>query len=262
MVESVHNALIILGAIRDQGVLRLKEAADEIGAAESTAHRLLRTLAYHNFVVQDEDRRYRPGPALSAELAAPPWGRALRDAALPVMKELSAATGETVNIVVRTGTRARVISSVESAQLVRAGSRQGHLPLARASAGGRALLAELPDRAVAALYSSPDSDDRLHDHALKVLLRTLHTTRSVGYATTVDAVENGLSAVACALRNDDGSALAALVVALPTARLSTCTRRGLISEMHTARRHVELHIAELPRPRAEPPPDSREQVGP
>ena len=43
-IEAVDNALQLLQLLRDGGTLRLKDAAEELGVAPSTAHRLLAML--------------------------------------------------------------------------------------------------------------------------------------------------------------------------------------------------------------------------
>ncbi len=66
MLESVDNVLRLLQMLRDVGGLRLKDAAEELGIAPSTAHRLLAMLVYRGFAVQDERRMYHPGSAMGA----------------------------------------------------------------------------------------------------------------------------------------------------------------------------------------------------
>src|SRR5580704_10569183 len=61
--------------LRDSGQVRVSTVAAELGIARSTAHRLLAMLVYRDFAVQAEDRSYRPGPALSAELLRGANGR-------------------------------------------------------------------------------------------------------------------------------------------------------------------------------------------
>src|SRR2546430_14062001 len=68
-LQSVDHALQLLQILRDNGSLRVSEAAQELGTARSTAHRLLAMLVYRDFAVQDEARNYLPGPALSAPQA-------------------------------------------------------------------------------------------------------------------------------------------------------------------------------------------------
>jgi len=54
LLESVDNALKLLQMLRDVGALRLKEAAEELHIAPSTAHRLLAMLVYRGFAVNVE----------------------------------------------------------------------------------------------------------------------------------------------------------------------------------------------------------------
>src|SRR2546423_6794422 len=68
-LQSVDHALQLVQILRDNGSLRISEAAQELGTARSTAHRLLAMLVYRDFAVQDEARNYLPGPALSAPQA-------------------------------------------------------------------------------------------------------------------------------------------------------------------------------------------------
>ena len=247
MIESVHNALLLLNAVRDHGSLRLKDAAEEIGVAESTAHRLLAMLVYHGFVVQDESRRYLPGPSMGVGPTGSSWTRTFRDACLDSMHELSSLTGETVNLVVRTGVESRVIGAVESERLLRVGNRQGHVPPARTSAGGRVLLAQLDDTALADLYRSDHalSAARLSPAEFAQLQRELRVVAEKGYATAVDTVEVGLSSVAVCLRNGEGVALGALVVAMPTTRLQAGLESGVVTQMRRAADKIESCVRDL-----------------
>ncbi|HEY5852633.1 MAG TPA: IclR family transcriptional regulator [Aldersonia sp.] len=246
MIESVHKALCLLNAIRDHGSLRLKEAAEEIDVAESTAHRILAMLIYHGFVVQEEDsRRYFPGPSMGVGPTSSGWTREFRDACIGEMRALSTTTGETVNLVVRTATTARVIGAVESTKLVRVGNRQGHVPAARHSGGGKALLAELDDDELRQLYLSPQSADPMTVDEFDRLTAELRAIRRTGYAKAVDEVEEGLSAVGVAMRNSRHVALGAVVVALPTARLAASLDAGLVARMRAAVARIEEQVAAM-----------------
>ena len=71
-LDSVDNALLLVQMLRDQGRLRVRQAAEDLGIAPSTAHRLLAMLVYRDFARQDEHRCYVPGPGLSAHLVGGP----------------------------------------------------------------------------------------------------------------------------------------------------------------------------------------------
>src|SRR6476620_9423531 len=111
-IEAVDNALQLLQLLRDGGALRLKDAAEELGVAPSTAHRLLAMLVYRGCAVQDENRRYVPGPAMGVGPAGLPWTRLLRTLAQPHMELLSARPNATVNLMVRVGPKVRFLATV------------------------------------------------------------------------------------------------------------------------------------------------------
>src|SRR6478735_7686396 len=106
-IDAVDNALQLLQLLRDGGALRLKDAAEELGVAPSTAHRLLAMLVYRGFAVQDEKRMYHPGSAMGAGPAQRGWTREFNDLCRPHMEALAILCGETVNLVIRVGTQAR-----------------------------------------------------------------------------------------------------------------------------------------------------------
>ena len=64
-LTSVDNALWLLQLVGEGQALRVSEAADILGVARSTAHRLLSALRRRDFLMQDKPNGvYRPGPAL------------------------------------------------------------------------------------------------------------------------------------------------------------------------------------------------------
>ena len=66
-LTSVDNALWLLQLVGERQALRVAEAADLLGVAQSTAHRLLTALRRRGFCMQDRPNgAYRPGPALHA----------------------------------------------------------------------------------------------------------------------------------------------------------------------------------------------------
>lgn len=160
-LESVDNALRLLQMLRDVGALRLKDAAEELGTAPSTAHRLLSMLVYRGFAVQDEKRRYHPGPAMGVGPAQQGWTRELTELCRPHMEALAILTGETINLVIRVGSQARFLYSAESESMLRVGDRQGQVLAAELTAGGRILLAELPRQTLEQLYLRPPEEPHI-----------------------------------------------------------------------------------------------------
>ncbi|MGO4203755.1 IclR family transcriptional regulator [Rhodococcus sp. TAF43] len=256
---SVDNALRLLQMLRDVGALRLKEAAEELGTAPSTAHRLLAMLMYRGFAVQDEQRVYHPGPAMGVGPAQHGWTRELTDVCRPHLDALAELSGETVNLLVRVGSQVRFLYSAETDSTLRVGDRQGQVLPAERTAGGRILLAELSPETLEQLYlrqpeepdvdpmSTPgyDVDRRLERGAFQIFRTELEAARAVGFAVNVEQTEAGVAAFGLALRNGRGQAIAALTAAVPTARYRQHVDGRLVAQLRSTVRDIEVEIAHV-----------------
>lgn len=244
-LASVDNALRMLHVLRDQGRTGVSDAAAELGIGRSTAHRLLAMLVYRDFAVKDDDHTYRPGPALSAPRLTGRPLRLLRTALQPHMEALCERAGETVNLMVRVGTQTRFLASVESAQLLHVGDRQGTILPAWRASGGKALLAELADEQVLDLFrrdaggpGAQITGHRLTGQERSALLAELRAVRRRGYAENLEGTEAGVSAVGMCVRQG-AAAVAALSIAVPTVRYTPATASFLVAELRATIRRIE-----------------------
>ena len=248
-IEAVDNALQLLQLLRDGGSLRLKDAASELGVAPSTAHRLLAMLVYRGFAVQDETRRYVPGPAMGAGPAGVTWTRLLRNLARPHMELLSSRLNETVNLMIRVGTKVRFLETIEGTNALRVGDRQGTVLPAHRASGGKAMLAELEPALVEQLFRSQNAEiggDSIPDAEFPAFLRELETIRSNGFAANFEGTEEGISALGMALHNGKGEVVGAITVATPVTRFRTVFDAGLVRAMLETRRQLDIDIAANP----------------
>jgi IclR family acetate operon transcriptional repressor len=244
-IESVDNALRILQALRDSGQVRVSDMAAELGIARSTAHRLLAMLVYRDFAVQAEDRSYRPGPALSAgPLRGEPTQR-LRQVMRPLMEALCAQVAETINLTVRLGTQSRFLDTVESAQLLRVGDRQGMVLPAWKTSGGKVLLAELPDGQLTALLrgASGRPPDGMTVAERRSLVGELRLIRDQGYAENIEESESGVCAIGVCVRDKAGEPVAALSVSAPSVRYTAGRSRLFLRELRAAVNRAQADIA-------------------
>ncbi len=232
---SVDNALRLLQILRDTGTLRLTDAAAEIGVAPSTAHRLLSALVYRGFAVQDADRQYRPGPAIGAPAVDSGQDRDFVSLCRPFLEHLCAEAGETVNLMVLVEKQARFLWTVEAPALLRVGDRRGQVLPAEQTAGGLALLAEL---------SADDVDRRfpLDAEPREALHDELRAVRRVGFAVNVERTERGVSAAAMAVHDRDGTAVAAVAVAMPSTRYPERVRDDLVTHIRHTVRDIEAKL--------------------
>ncbi|MGW1022635.1 IclR family transcriptional regulator [Streptomyces sp. NPDC002577] len=217
-LESVDNALTLLLLLRKNGRLRLSDAADHLGVARSTAHRLLATLRSRGFAVQGADKAYRPGPALYRLGMSQRSDYELVETARPHMLWLNGKLGETVHLVVRSGAEARFMHSIEGTHALRVGSRAGAVLPAHLASGGKALLADLNVAELAEIYGA--KGDQGEETDPETLHRSLSAVRRRGYAINIGGTERGVNAVGAAVREPGGRAVAALTVSAPSLRFT------------------------------------------
>jgi IclR family acetate operon transcriptional repressor len=244
-IESVDNALRILQALRDSGQVRVSDVAAELGIARSTAHRLLAMLVYRDFAVQAEDRSYRPGPAITAEPLRGEPAQRLRQVMRAHMEALCDQVAETINLVVRLGTQTRFLHTVESAQVLRVGDRQGTVLPAWKTSGGKALLAELTDAQLTALLRGangrpPEGMTAAERRSLVVELRLV---RDQGYAENIEQSESGVCAIGLCVRDMAGDPVAALSVSAPSVRYTPDRSRMFLKELRTTVAKAQADIS-------------------
>lgn len=232
-ISSVNNALLLLLLFREQPRVRLTDACKYLGVAHSTAHRLLAMLAHHGFVQQEPSTRaYVAGPALVEVGLAVVGSLDVRAQARPVMEELAAELNETVHLGVLEGTAVRYVEAVEPRRMLRVAARTGTLVPAHCTSLGKALLAQLPDDRIEALYPTEAEPFEARTNrsitTQGALLAEIGRTRKRGYAINTEETEEEVGSVAVSFRDTVGRS-AALAVAAPTSRL-TKARSGTIGE--------------------------------
>jgi DNA-binding IclR family transcriptional regulator len=209
-IDSVDHALHLATVLQQEGPLRVTDAAQRLGVARSTAHRLLAMLVYRDFAEQDADRRYVAGPILRRPAAPEPVAE-LRRIALPHLQALTARTDETSNLLVVVADEVRFAATVECGQVLRVGDREGRVLPAHLASGGRAVLATRDETEIRELYPGPEPD-------VEVLLRDLRRVRRQGFALNDQKTETGVTAIGRALDTPPGAAPAAVSLAIPTVR--------------------------------------------
>ena len=248
-LTSVDNALWLLQLVAERQALRVSEAADLLGVARSTAHRLLSALRRRDFLMQDKPNgAYRPGPALHAIGMVAISRLDVRRIAQPVLEQLRDKTKETASIAVLEGTMIRFVECYEGLSTVRVGSRAGVVRYAHASAVGKAILAALPDGDLGRRYPgeelpAPTAASITSRHEL---MRELSQVMRQGYALNWEESSEGVAAVAVAVLDASGIPLASISVSVPSMRLGSIAGiRALAPDVLDAAEqiHQQLHRA-------------------
>jgi IclR family KDG regulon transcriptional repressor len=222
-IERMALILEILGNYPDG--LSLGELSDKVELPKGTAHRLLTSMAYFDFIRQDHaSKHYHLGFKL-AELGNILLSHIdLRKEARPYLISLSEEVQETVHLVILDQDKALYIDKVDlhsrlGLQMVsRLGSR---IPL-HCSAVGKVLLAYMPETAAETIIRNGNLD-RLTGNTITdptELKRHLKTIREKGYAIDDEENEEGVRCIAAPIRNYIGQVVAAMSVSGATTRIS------------------------------------------
>ncbi len=248
LVSSVDHALTLLSAFRDHSSLAVRESAELLGVAPSTAHRLLTTMRSSGFVVQDPaTRRYGAGPALLAVALASLQRIDVGRVARPHLSALAAETRETVSLAVAEGSTIRFIDSVEGSEVVRVSARTGVVVPAHTTAAGKVLLAALSRDELMRLYPVTRLQRRTPRTIASrtALVKELEEVRRLGYAISHEESAAGLAGVGVGIHDARGRVIAALGVSMPAERLDA--RRTERIALATRRRALRIE-AELGSP--------------
>jgi IclR family transcriptional regulator, acetate operon repressor len=217
-LEGADHAAQMLAAVLERSPRTVTELAEVIGVPAVDVAPLLRALQRYDLVAWDSERSgVRPGTA-ALRFARSGIGREdLVELAQPSMRRLAEESGETANLIVPRPDCTEAIAQVDGRHLLGATNWIGRELGFHSTAAGKVFLAfgaaELPDGELEQLTVATITDrSRLE--------RELEAIRDQGYATIVDELEPGLSAVGAPVRDRGGAVVAALTAAGASLRLA------------------------------------------
>lgn len=227
--------------------MRVADAAQRLGVARSTAHRLLQMLVYRDFAEQRSDQQYTAGPMLAHGTTPRTGVASLRTVVLPHLRELAAASGETTNLVVLVGTHVRFVVSVESLQALRVGDREGMAFPVHLTSGGKAILAGLSaeDR-LRLLRQLATAQEHRGERAVDPIevAAEMERVQRQGYALNDQETERGVAAIGMAIHGPGTEGGAAITVAMPAGRFGAVHLPALVGAMHAAVAGIEASLSQ------------------
>ncbi|GAB2657709.1 IclR family transcriptional regulator [Nocardia goodfellowii] len=241
-VGSLDRGLRLLQLLRDYGSLRVMDAAAHLDISRSSAHRLLQTLAYRGFAVQDDAHVYLPGPSLDAAPARLAWTKGFRALCQPHLEVLSRRSGESANLMIRVRDSVRFLGTVRAQSMYATHDRDGVVMPAHLASGGKSLLALLPEDELTQLYRS-GREPLLTDREFHALRADLAATRRRGFAVNFEATERGVAAVGTAIADRDGGAIGALSLSCRADRFPALVGRTLAPLVLDAKAQIEQDLA-------------------
>jgi DNA-binding IclR family transcriptional regulator len=214
---AAERAARVLAAVFDRSPRMLSELSAETAASVGELEPVLQVLERHGLVALDPDRAsIRPGAA-ALRFARSDLGLAdLVELARPGMRRLAAESGETANLILPRPDGTEAIAQVDGSHLLGVTNWVGRPLGLHATAAGKVFVAfgaaSLPEGDLEPLTPATITDrERLRIE--------LGSVRECGYATIVDELESGLSAVAAPVREPGGAVVAVLCVSGASLRL-------------------------------------------
>jgi IclR family transcriptional regulator, acetate operon repressor len=218
-----RGADLLVRVLESEQPVALTDLASAAGLPKSTASRLVSALERRGLIEQDGERgRLRPGPAILRVAERSMLERSLVDMSRSALDALSEATGETINLSVPGPEGVEHIAQVDSRHFLGAGQWLGRSVGYERSANGK----------VFAAFGRAPTDGAAE----------LNAVRRDDFATSIDELELGLSAIAAPVRGARGEVIAALSISGPTLRMPperiTELRTILTSEARTLSRRL------------------------
>jgi DNA-binding IclR family transcriptional regulator len=215
---AVDHAAHLLALIFERSPRNVTELAEALQIQAVDVAPLLESLERHDLVSWDSAHSgVRPGTA-ALRFARSGVGREdLVELAQPSMRRLASESGETANLILPRPAGTEAIAQIDGRHLLGATNWIGReLPL-HCTAAGKVFLAfgaaQLPDGELESVTPLTVVDRERLD-------RELEAIRDQGYATIVDELEPGLSAVAAPVRDRGGAVIAALTASGASLRLA------------------------------------------
>jgi IclR family acetate operon transcriptional repressor len=223
-VQSVARALDLLELVASSDdEIALAELARRAGLQPPTAHRLVQTLVEREWVVQNpRTSRYRLSHKLLSLVGDIEARTArLRAIARPHLESIRDASDESTNLVVLDGLAVVYVDQVPSSQPVRMFTEIGGRVPAYASGAGKAMLAHQAPGVATALLARANLRP-LTSHTITdrdELEREFALSRERGYAFDNEEYQAGVVCVAAPILADDATAVGAISVSGPAARM-------------------------------------------
>jgi len=248
-VQSVDRAVAILEILARDGEAGVTEVARELDVHKSTASRLLAALDRRELVTQDAARgRFRLGVGIVRLAGAASARLDVVQESRPVCRELAQQVGETVNLAILSGRDALYLDQAAGPAALSPHNWAGRRIPLHATSDGKVLLAYLSEAELAACLTPPLA--RFTERTVTAAAEfpaLLAEVRSRGFATAVDELEAGLTAIAAPVRNAEGTVIASVSASGPSFRIPATRIPALAAAVRQAADEVSGRLGWIAR---------------
>ena len=223
-VESVERGLNVFSFIvNSKKAVGITQISKALHLSIGSVQRVTYTLQKLGYLRKDEDiQKYsigNNGLVLGLGIVK---GLDLKRIAYPYLKELSAEINETVNLAVLDGIQIVYIDRVKTGQIININLNIGSKLPVYCTSMGKSLLAFLPNDELLELLNKitlrPITPHTITTKAR--LLKELEKVKERGFSVNDKELDIGLRSVAAPVRNEYGTVVAAVNIAVPASRVT------------------------------------------
>lgn len=227
---------VLLAFMAGPRSLGVSAIARELGLSKAVVHRILQTLVQRGLLTADAGTRgYHLGPAAAALGARALRESDLRAVAMPVLRELQQATGETTTVSALVPGGRVYIDQVQSVREIKMTVEVGRRFPLHAGSSSMCMLAFLPADEQDAVLSGPLEALTPNTICDPPTLRSrLEKVRHQGYARSGGERQQGAGSVAAPVFGVDGSVLGAVSVCGPVDRVDAEARERYVPLLTSA----------------------------
>lgn len=224
----------------------LATLAAEVGVPKPTAHRILKTLTTLGYLERFPQGIYRQTPKVR-QLVAGEVSQRLLSRAEPVLRRLHDETHETINLGVLRSDQIVYLRVLESTHPLRRVVTPNSVDPFYSTALGRAIVSHLPEAEREALIQRVRLERRTASTnvAPKTLAKILARAARDGYALEVDETDVGVTCIGAPIL-EEGTAIGAISISVPTARASGEALSGLVEKVRRGAQLVSRQLGAPP----------------
>lgn len=220
-IKSVGTTFAVVEAIGRHERASLDTLVAAVDASKSTVYKHLRTLTQLGYVEHDEGGYRLTDRFAAVSGAVEPPEEGWRTTAGSVLADLANTTGDVAGLLRLNGAQAVQVAQSRGDVLRRRGFTFQTSPHLHASAGGKVILADLPDARVASILDEMGTP-ALTEHTVTdraALLEELEVVRDRGFAYEREEQAPGVRGIAAPVEWDGEGPAGALYVVGPTERM-------------------------------------------
>lgn len=245
-VETVARALDILECFSDaEPELTLKQLSEKTGLYKSRILRLCGTLAAKGFLLRLPRATYKLGPTVMVLGKIYQRSNPLASVSRPILKALSAQTGESTKLFVVEGTKRLCLVREKGPSPLRYAISEGQTLELYAGAGGKVLLAFAPEDFRNRILSQ--AREHITPNTIverERLEKEFAAIRRQGYAVSVGELVPEVAGLAAPVYDQEDKVCGAITIAGATQRFTAARRQAMLPHLLAAARELSLLLGQ------------------